>query len=323
MVYASVCALVALAIALAAGPPVVAFLRARKIGKAESGEEPEEYARRAGKPTMGGLIFLAGIVPVGILIAVDRDWDVLLPLAAMFAAACLGAFDDSRTLVGRERLSGHEPWFWAVKWAAFVGIGVVAGAVLYFHMDLEHVMVPHLGAYSLGALYLPVFVVVFVVATSGAVITDGMDGLMAGVSLIAFAAYAVIALAQGQAGVGAFALSVAGAAGGYLWYNAYPASVIMGEVGAQSLAVGWVIVAFMTGWWLLMPVIGVVFFAEGLSDVLQIGYFKLTKGRRILRMAPVHYHFRLGGWAETQVVTRFWLVGMAGALAGIALALTD
>jgi len=323
MVYASVCALVAFAIALAAGPPVIRYLRARRIGKAESGEEPEEYAKRAGKPTMGGLIFLAGTVPVALVTAANRDWDVLLPLAAMLAAAGLGAFDDSRTLVGREKLTGHEPWFWAVKWATLVGIGVVAAAVLYFHMDLEQVVVPHFGAYSLGALYLPVVVVVFVVATSGAVITDGMDGLMAGVSLIAFAAYAVIALAQGQEGVGAFALSVAGATGGYLWYNAYPASVIMGEVGAQSLAVGWVIVAFMTGWWLLMPVIGVIFVAEGLSDVLQIGYFKLTKGRRIFRMAPVHYHFRLGGWAETQVVTRFWLVGMAGALAGIALALTD
>jgi phospho-N-acetylmuramoyl-pentapeptide-transferase len=79
----------------------------------------------------------------------------------------------------------------------------------------------------------------------------------------------------------------------------------------------------MTGWWLLLPVIGVIFFAEGLSDVVQIGYFKATHGRRILRMAPVHYHFQLGGWAETQVVARFWLVGLLGGLAGVALALTD
>jgi phospho-N-acetylmuramoyl-pentapeptide-transferase len=146
---------------------------------------------------------------------------------------------------------------------------------------------------------------------------------MAGVSLVAFLGYGVIALAQGQDAVGAIALTVVGGTGGYLWFNAYPASVIMGEVGAQALAVGWVIVAFMTGWWLLMPLIGVIFVAEGLSDVIQIGYFKRTGGKRFFRMAPIHYHFRLGGWAETQVVTRFWLVGMAGALAGVALAFVD
>jgi phospho-N-acetylmuramoyl-pentapeptide-transferase len=89
------------------------------------------------------------------------------------------------------------------------------------------------------------------------------------------------------------------------------------------LAVGLVILAFMTGWWLLLPLIGVVFFAEGLSDVVQIGYFKATKGRRFFRMAPIHYHFQLGGWAETQVVARFWLMGLAGAFAGVALALLD
>jgi phospho-N-acetylmuramoyl-pentapeptide-transferase len=146
---------------------------------------------------------------------------------------------------------------------------------------------------------------------------------MAGVSIFAFLAYAVIALAQGKDALGAFALVVVGATAGYLWYNASPATVIMGEVGAQALAVGWVVVAFMTGWWVLMPVIGVIFVAEGLSDVLQIAYFKRTGGKRIFKMAPIHYHFQLSGWAETQVVARFWLVGVAGALAGIALALAE
>ena len=148
-----------------------------------------------------------------------------------------------------------------------------------------------------------------------------MDGLMAGVSALAYAAYGVIALAQGQEALGAFAFTVVGATAGFLWFNANPAQVFMGEVGAQALAVGLVVVAFMTGWWLLLPVIGVIFVAEGLSDVIQIGYFKATHGRRFFRMAPIHYHFQLGGWAETQVVTRFWLVGLLGGLAGIALAL--
>jgi phospho-N-acetylmuramoyl-pentapeptide-transferase len=323
MVHALVAASAALVLTVLLGDPVIRFLRARRIGKAESGEEPEAYRLKEGKPTMGGVIFLAPITAVGLGGAVTRDVDVLLPLLAMLAAAGLGAFDDTRTLVGKAKLSGHEPWFWFLKWGVMLAIGVGGAVALYLRLDLEHVVVPHFGAYAVGAAYVPLAVAVFFAATSGAVITDGMDGLMAGVSAIAFAAYGVIALAQGQDGLGAFALVVAGATAGFLWYNAYPARVIMGEVGAQALSVGIVIVAFMTGWWLLLPVIGVVFLAEGASDVIQIGYFKLTGGRRVFRMAPIHYHFQLGGWSETQVVSRFWLAGLLGAMLGVALALTD
>jgi phospho-N-acetylmuramoyl-pentapeptide-transferase len=162
-----------------------------------------------------------------------------------------------------------------------------------------------------------------VAGTSGIVITDGMDGLMAGVSALAYAAYGAIALSQGQEALGAFAFAVTGAAAMFLWFNANPAQVFMGEVGSQPLAVGLVVLAFMTGWWLLLPVIGIIFVAEGLSDVIQIAYFKATHGRRVFRMAPIHYHFQMGGWAETQVVTRFWLIGMLGGLLGIALAFID
>jgi phospho-N-acetylmuramoyl-pentapeptide-transferase len=147
-----------------------------------------------------------------------------------------------------------------------------------------------------------------------------MDGLMAGVSAFAYAAYGAIAIAQGQEALGVFAFSVVGGTAGFIWFNAHPAQVFMGDLGAQALAVGLVVLAFMTEWWLLLPVIGVVFVAEGLSDVIQIGYYKLTHGRRVFRMAPIHYHFQLSGWAETQVVARFWLVGMLGGLAGVALA---
>lgn len=326
MVYASVCALVAMGIALAAGGPMVAFLREKKVGKAESGEEPAEWAKRAGKPTMGGLIFLAGILPVGAFIALDRETDVLLPLALMVVGAGTGMFDDAQTLVGRSKLSGHETWFWAVKWAVLIGMGVAAALYLYFELDLEHAVLPAflgIAPISLGLVYVPLVVAVFVVATSGAVITDGMDGLMAGVSIFAFLGFGVIAMAQGQDALAAFVLTIVGACAGYLWFNASPAQVIMGEVGAQALAVGWVVVAFMTGWWVLMPLIGAVFVMEGLSDVIQIGYFKRTGGKRFFRMAPIHYHFKLGGWEETQVVARFWIIGLAGTLAGVALALTE
>ena len=180
--------------------------------------------------------------------------------------------------------------------------------LLYFQLDLDDALVPHFGAYSLGMLYMPVVVVVFVAATSGAVITDGMDGLMAGVSAFAYAAYGAIALGQGQEALGAFAFSVAGAAAAFLWFNANPAQVFMGEVGAQALAVGLVILAFMTGWWLLLPVIGIVFMAEGLSDVIQIGYFKLRRHARLPHGAdslPLPAR-RLGGDAGCDALLARW-----------------
>ena len=323
MTYALFSACVAMFVTLAVGRPIVAELRRRKLGKAYGGDEPAAYEAKARTLTRSGLIFLVGIVAAALPLVVARDTDMLLPLLAMLAAGALGGFDDFQTLVGTGKLTGHETWFWLLKWAVLVGIGVAVALVLYYHFDIHHVLVPHFGAYSLGLLYLPVVVVVFVVATSGAVITDGMDGLMAGVSAIAYAAYGTIALAQGQDALGAFALVVMAAAASFLWFNASPAQVFMGDLGAQALAVGLVVVAFMTGWWLLLPLIGIIFVAEGASDVVQIGYFKLTHGKRFFRMAPIHYHFQLGGWAETQVVVRFWLVGLLGGLAGVALALTD
>src|SRR5438067_7412612 len=191
MVYASVCALLALGLGLVFGTPAVAWLRGRKLGKAEdigwaergvAGAEREAYAGKAGTPTMGGIIFLLPLAVVAIPTSIGRDFDVALPLIAMTIAAAFGAVDDLQTLHGREKLSGHEPWFWAVKWAALLGIGVLTAAWLYFRLDARDAVLPHFGGFSLGAFYLVVAVVVFVIATSGAVITDGMDGLMAGVS---------------------------------------------------------------------------------------------------------------------------------------------
>jgi phospho-N-acetylmuramoyl-pentapeptide-transferase len=323
MTHALFAACLAMLLTLFAGYPILHELRRRKFGKSADLDAPEVYATKAGTPTMGGLIFLGPILVVGIAMAVWRDSDMLLPLVAMLAAGALGVIDDLQTLTGVQRLSGHETWFWLVKWGVLIAIGAIVAELLYIRLDLDSVLVPHFGAYSLGIAYLPVVVFVFLLATSGALITDGMDGLMAGVSALAYAAYGTIALAQDQDALGAFAFTVVGAIAAFLWFNAHPAQVFMGEVGAQALAVGLVVVAFMTEWWLLLPVIGVIFFAEGASDVIQIGFFKLTHGRRFFRMAPIHYHFQLGGWQETQVVTRFWLVGLFGALAGVALALVN
>ena len=323
MIYGLVTACASLLLTVLAGSFLVPWLRAKRFGKAISDEGPESHMSKAGTPTMGGLMFLAAILAISLPTSVVKDSDILLPLLAMTTAGVLGLVDDAQTLVGKEKLSGHETWFWLVKWGALLSIGLVVALVLFLHLDLEYAVLPHFGAYSIDVLYVPVVLAVFVIGVSGAVITDGLDGLMAGASALAYGAYGVIALAQGQDALGIFALTVMAAAAGFLWFNAYPAQVFMGEVGAQSLSVGLVVLAFMTGWWLLLPVIGIVFVAEGFSDVLQIVYFKATGGKRIFRKAPLHHHFELIGWPETKVVARFWLVGLLGGLAGVALALTD
>jgi phospho-N-acetylmuramoyl-pentapeptide-transferase len=323
MLDAMLAACLALLVTLLAGKPILDELRRRKLGDSYSGEEPEAYASKAGTLTMGGVIFMVGIVVAGLAFGVAGDAEILLPLGVMLAGGALGGFDDFQTLEGRQKLTGHERWFFFVKWGVLLVIGAALAGVLYFELDYEDALVPHFGDYSLGVLYLPVVVVTFVIAVSGGAITDGMDGLMAGVSAFAYAAYGAIALSQGQEELGAFCFAVVGALGGFLWYNAYPAQVFMGDAGSLALSAGLVAVAFMTGWWLLLPVIGVIFVAEGLSDVIQIGYFKASGGKRVFKMAPIHYHFQISGWTETQVVARFWIVGLLGGFAGVALALVD
>ena len=164
-------------------------------------------------------------------------------------------------------------------------------------------------------------IAVIVGTTSAVAISDGLDALAGGTTLIAFIAYGIIAFIQGQEFVATFAFIIAGANLGFLWYNAHPAMVIMGDTGALALGSSLAVVALMTGQWLLLPLIGIIFVGEAVSDVIQIGYFKLSGGKRVFRRAPIHNHFEEGGWAETQVVTRFWLIAIAAAMLGVAFAL--
>src|SRR5690606_36077251 len=138
---------------------------------------------------------------------------------------------------------------------------------------------------------------------------------------IAFLAYGIIAYKQGQPGVVTFCFTMCGALLGFLRLNAHPAQVIMGDTGALSIGAALAVSAFMTGQWLLLPIVGFVFIAEAGSVMLQVSYFKLTKGKRIFRMTPLHHHFELIGWSETQIALRFWLIGMMAGLLGVALAL--
>jgi phospho-N-acetylmuramoyl-pentapeptide-transferase len=152
-------------------------------------------------------------------------------------------------------------------------------------------------------------------------LTDGLDGLAGLISATAFAAYGAIALMQGDVFVGRFCFTIVGAIFGFLWFNVHPAMLFMGDLGSLSLGAVLGVVALMTGQWLLLPLIAVIPISNVVSDVLQVAYFKITHGRRLFKMAPLHHHFELSGWSETQVVQRFWLISLLCTMVGLAVAL--
>ena len=198
----------------------------------------------------------------------------------------------------------------------------ITALALHFALDLRSVALPGVPEkIDIGLWYVPIAMFI-IVGTSNAVnLTDGLDALAGSLAAVAFAAYGVIAFLQGQVWLVAFDFTVVGAIFAFLWYNAYPAELFMGDTGSLSLGATLAVVALMTGQWLLLPVVGFMFVAEALSVILQVGYFKLTGGKRLFKMSPLHHHFELLGWSETQVTQRFWLVGILTAMLGIALAL--
>lgn len=309
-------------VSMLAGTQLVPLLARFGIGKEISEDGPESHRVKAGTPTMGGLLILGTIFAVTVPTNLVGKLSILLPLAVMGSVGVLGLADDLLTLQGRSRAGGHERLGMVIKMGALMLIGLAVGLVLYFSLDVERFSVPHFGEYELKAGYIAVAVLVVVATTSATAVTDGLDGLLGGLMVLAFGAYGLIAGLQGQIYLATFCFTVVGALVGFLWHNAHPAKMFMGDTGAMPLGAGLATVALMTGWWLVLPVIGIVLVAEALSDVVQIGSFRLT-GKRVLRMAPLHHHFELSGWPETQVVTRFWLVGLVGALIGGALILTQ
>jgi phospho-N-acetylmuramoyl-pentapeptide-transferase len=178
----------------------------------------------------------------------------------------------------------------------------------------------------MGWIYIPIAAFIIVGSSNAVNLTDGLDGLAGSTSAVAFAAYGVIAYLQGQYPLMSFCFTMVGALFAFLWYNSHPAQLFMGDMGALALGATLAVVALMTGQWLLLPVVGLIFVAEAVSDILQIGYFKWTRrrtgqGKRVFKMAPIHYHFELLGWSETHVTQRFFLIGILAAMLGIALAL--
>jgi phospho-N-acetylmuramoyl-pentapeptide-transferase len=325
----------ALAISLALGPWMIRKLREFQIGQVIRTEGPTSHKPKAGTPTMGGLLILtAALVPTLMWadLANAYVWIAVLTTAGYGA---IGFTDDYLKIVRRS----HHGLMPRYKMAFQIAIGFVVGLSLlalahygYYNTRLVFPFFKRLIP-DLGVAYL-VFAVFVLVAESNAVnLTDGLDGLAISVFAIAAAAYTALAYVTGHrvfaeylllvrfpqaAELTVFCGALVGASLGFLWYNSYPAEIFMGDVGSLALGAALGIVAILIKQELLLPIVGGVFVLEALSVVLQVGYFKATKGQRLFRMSPLHHHFELIGWSEPKVITRFVILGIIFALFSLA-----
>jgi phospho-N-acetylmuramoyl-pentapeptide-transferase len=334
---AAAAAITALVIAFWVGPKIIRWLKQRQIGEAAKVEAPKTHLTKAGTPTMGGLIVLAALLGPTLLWGNLANMYVVLIIFVTAALGAVGFLDDylkvvkkkPKGLIGRYKIVGQ------------VTVGCVVGGIIYF---APHWVDPDLWKYSssttvpfvknleldFGRLYIPM--VIFVItATSNAVnLTDGLDGLAIGTVGIVALTLAVISYMTGNTvlseyltipylrGTGelvVFCAALVGAALGFLWFNAYPAQVFMGDTGSLALggAIGALCVLIKKEF--LLPTLGGVFLAETTSVIIQRLYFKYTKrkygeGRRVFRMAPLHHHFEMLGWTEPKIVTRFYIVAI-------------
>ena len=300
------------------GRPIIATLKRHKIGKRIRVEGPESHLVKMGTPTMGGIMIAASVVLLTAIFNLVGRLSMLLPLGVLLACAVLGAVDDMLNLVGGTRtgLTARFKFAWLFLFA------VVAAWVLYGPLGLHNMFVPFVGKFDIGIVYFPIALVSIMGFAHAVNLTDGLDSLAGGTAAIAYIAYGIIGYLQGQLQVVTFCFTMVGALIGFLWYNAHPAQVFMGDTGSLAIGAGLAVAAFQTGQWLILPVVGFVFVIVTLSVMLQVGYFKLSHGKRIFKKAPIHHHFELIGWSETQVQMRFWLVGIAAGMLGIALALS-
>ena len=329
-------AILALIISFILGPAIIRMLRRNQIGEEIREYGPESHFKKRGTPTMGGIIILSAIILPTLLLADIKNPFVQILLISTIWMGCIGFIDDylksikkiKKGLVARYKLAGQ------------VSIGLIITFWIYNTPGWENIItvtsIPFLkdSVIDFGLLY-PLMIIFVVTGTSNAVnLTDGLDGLAAGLLAISFSTFSVIAYVSGRVdfsdylniiylpGAGEltiFTASCVGACLGYLWFNASPAEVFMGDVGSLSTGAALGTLAILLKKELLLIIIGGVFVAEAVSVILQVGYYRYTKkktgdGKKLFLMAPFHHHYELKGFSESKVVTRLWIIGLLLAL---------
>ena len=318
-------AAMAFLITIVLGYPYVTFLRRAGLGKRVRVEGPETHFEKTGTPTMGGLLVSAVVLGLTVCLTLilyrDSGRSILLPMGVMALTTLLGWYDDRLTLVGRK----GEGMRARTKFALLAIIALAASFVLWDKptgLGIDFIYLPgRRDQIVIGLWVIPLAILAIMGGAHAVNLTDGLDSLAGHTAAVAYAAYGIIAAQYGQIYLVTFCFTVAGALLAFLWFNAHPAEVFMGDSGSLALGATLAIVAMMLGQVLLLLFIGFVFVAEALSVMLQVMFFKLTHGRRLFRMAPLHHHFEMMGWSETQVAQRFWLISMVTGLLGVALAL--
>lgn len=319
-------------------PLLTHFLYKYKLGKQirDASEAPiyaKMHAAKAGTPTMGGiliwgtvLIITLGFSALAFYSDIFAGFNFLsrsqtvLPLGALIASALVGLVDDIFNI--RKKGSHGGGLRMRHRLLIYAAIAIIGAAWFYFKLDWDVLHIPFLGNVAIGWWYIPFFIVV-IVATSFAVNeTDGLDGLAGGSLLAAFAAYAVIAFLLGRYDLAVFCAVIIGATLAFLWFNIFPARFIMGDTGAMSLGVTLGIIAMLTNYALILPIIGLVFVIETGSALIQM-ISKRFFGRKIFISAPIHHHLEAINWPEPKIVMRFWIIAFVMAGMGLMIFLLD
>jgi len=323
-----IAALMALTISFLLGPVVIRRLSANHVGQPIRTDGPARHQAKAGTPTMGGTLILFSLVLSTVLLADLTNPYIGLVLLVTLGFGAIGFIDDYRKF--RHGSPAGLPA--RHKFLAQSGVAVVAALLLFsvpeFHPTIAVPFFKNVKV-DLGWLYLPFATLVVVGASNAVNLTDGLDGLAIGPVMIAAGTYSVFAYVTGNvkyaeylqipyvAGAGELAVfcgALAAAGLGFLWFNAYPAQMFMGDVGSLPLGAALAMIALVTKHEIVLVLVGAVFVVEALSVITQVAYFKWTGGKRIFRMAPIHHHYELKGWPEPQIIVRFWIVSIICAL---------
>ncbi|AMW98339.1 phospho-N-acetylmuramoyl-pentapeptide-transferase [Rummeliibacillus sp. G93] len=298
------------------GPIIIPMLRRFKFGQSIREEGPKSHMKKAGTPTMGGVIFLLSIIATTLIISLIKGEftsQSIILIIVLIGFGVIGFLDDGLKIIFKRNLG-------LTSLQKLIG-QIVISVAAYFLMRLgtfhNTIQIPFTDyAIHLGAIYV-LFLIFWLVGFSNAVnLTDGLDGLVSGTASIAFAAYGVLALLNDQLDIAIFAFAVVGALLGFLLFNANPAKVFMGDTGSLALGGALAMLSILVGQELLLLIIGIIFVLETLSVILQVASFKLT-GKRIFKMSPLHHHFELSGWSEWRIVLTFWLTALVAALLAV------
>lgn len=296
------------------GPVIIPFLRKLKFGQTERKEGPQSHLKKNGTPTMGGMIFLISVTLTSCIYM--KDFPQIIPVLFVTVGFGVIGFLDDYIKVILKRSEGLTPVQKMIGQFLVTGVFVVY-MYKYSGISMEMVIPFFPGkTLDLGFLTIPVMFLAVIGTVNGVNFTDGLDGLATSVTIMVAVFFGVVALGVGS-GVWPIACAVIGALLGFLLFNVYPASVFMGDTGSLALGGFVASIAYMLQMPIFILIVGMIYWIEILSVIIQVAYFKLTHGKRIFRMAPIHHHFELGGWSETRVVAVFTIVTAILCLIGL------